>query len=458
MRTTARTFDAAIVVGGSIAGLICAKVLAQYFDRVTVIERDPAARQSDHRRGVPQARHAHTLLLRGQQAIDRFFPEARRALLDAGATQVNMGRDVRWHHFGVWKCRYDSKLVGLSASRPLIEWTLRDQLRTLPNVTMLDGWSVNDFLAQDGRITGVRAAPRETNGTESELSAELVVDASGRGSQTPARLVDLGFRRPDESTVKIDLGYATRIYRAPAVSPDWKSLYVISQPPEKRGALILPLEGGRWIVTQIGMHGDHPPTDEHAYLEFAKSLPVPDVYEAIRKAEPLTEIVRYGFPNGLRRHYELLRRFPDGLLVLGDAFCSFNPIYGQGMSTSAMYTEALDHLLQDRAAAGHSTADLWKTFFPLAAAIANTPWQLATTEDLRYEETEGLRIAALPFMHWYTRHAQTAAGRDSFVTERLYEIMHLLRAPTSLFAPGIIKRVIHKAASVHHRPQAAGAT
>jgi len=437
-----KTFGDAIVIGGSMAGLLAARVLSDYFTTVTVIERDDATARPEPRRGVPQGRHAHGLLLRGQDTICRLFANMREELLAAGATSVNMGRDVKWFHFDVWKCRYHSALDFISASRPLIEWTIAERVRRLPNVKMMHGWSVESVVYDGERVSGVRAHRRDDRGVEQRLYADLVIDASGRGSQIPQLLRALGFERPAESSVRIDVGYASCVFRRPATPRDWKALYVVSQPPAKRGALILPLENDRWICTLVGMHGDHPPTDLAGYLTFAKSLPVPDMYEALRDAEPLSEVVRYGFPAGLRRHYEKLHRFPPGLLVLGDALCSFNPIYGQGMSAASMYADVLAQCLQERVALGWSLVDLWRRFFHGAARAADRPWQLATGEDFRFSETTGPRGRALKLLHWYTKNVQEAASLSPAVMERFYEVMHLLKPPTALFAPGILWKVL----------------
>jgi 2-polyprenyl-6-methoxyphenol hydroxylase-like FAD-dependent oxidoreductase len=436
-----KSFGDAIVIGGSMAGLLAARVLADYFQTVTVIERDERSERPEHRRGVPQGRHAHGLLLRGQDTITRLFSGIREELLAAGATQVNMGRDVKWFHFDVWKCRYHSALDFISASRPLIEWTVAERVRRLPNVKMLHGWAVENIVYDGQRVSGVRMHRRDDRETGQRLDADLVIDASGRGSQIPQQLRVLGFERPDESAVRIDIGYASCLFRVPDVPRDWKALYVVSQPPAKRGALILPLEGNRWICTLIGRHGDHPPIDLAGYMAFAKSLPMPDIYEAIRSAEPLGEPVRYGFPAGIRRHYEKLRRFPPGLLVLGDALCSFNPVYGQGMSAASMYADALQACLQERVATGWSLTDLWLPFFRDVARAADRPWQLATGEDFRFAETTGTRSRALKLLHWYTEKVHKAASVSPQVTERFYEVMHLLKAPTALFTPAILWKV-----------------
>jgi 2-polyprenyl-6-methoxyphenol hydroxylase-like FAD-dependent oxidoreductase len=436
-----KSYGDAIVIGGSMAGLLAARVLADYFETVTVIERDEPCVKSEPRRCVPQGRHAHGLLLRGQDTICRLFHDVREELLAAGATPVNMGSDVKWFHFDVWKCRYHSALNFISASRPLIEWTVAERVRRLPNVKMLHGWAVESVVYDGHSVSGVRMHRRDDPATEQRLNADLVIDASGRASQLSQQLRALGFERPPESAVRIDVGYASCVFRRPNLPRDWKMLYVVARPPAKRGGLILPLEGDRWICTLVGLHGDHPPTDLEGYLAFAKSLPVPDMYEALRNAEPLTEVVRYGFPASIRRHYEQLNRFPPGLLVLGDALCSFNPIYGQGMSAASMYADVLQACLQERVAVGWGLQDLWCKFFREIALAADRPWELATGEDFRYAETTGPRGRALKLLHWYTAKVHAAASVSPAVTERFYEIMHLLKSPIAMFAPDILWKV-----------------
>ena len=439
MQERTKPFDQAVVIGGSMMGLLAARVLSPYFERVIVVERDEYPRRPGYRRGVPQGRHAHAMLLRGLRAIARYYPHIRESLTEHGAEIVNMGRDVRWHQAGVWKCRYESELEGVVASRPLIEWTIAQATRQLANVRMLHGWSVTGLLASAGMVTGVRLRRRGESTQEFERKADLVIDASGRGSHTPMQLQQLGFPSAPESSFRINLGYTSGIFKPSAAKRDWKLLYVVNQPPGKRGGLILPIENGRWMVTLVGMHGDHPPVDHEGFLAFAKTLPVPDLHAALVDAEPVSEISRYGTLATVRRHYERLRNFPEGFLVLGDAMCAFNPIYGQGMSAAAMYAEALDDCLNARVTADRNLHGLWRSFFPQAAMVADAPWEMALAEDLRYPETIGPRSPMLRFLHWYTGKVQRASGREPTVAERLYEVMHLLKPAQSLFAPSIVR-------------------
>lgn len=442
------SYGHAVVIGASMAGLLATRVLSDHFARVTLVERDQLPHSAEPRKGVPQGRHVHGLLNRGEQILTHLFPDLVPALQTAGAIRVDMGADVNWHHFGVWKTRFLSGVDGLMFSRPLLEWQVGQRVAALPNVRVIDECDVNQFATNDDRtrITGIKIQRRHENTTEEALSADLVVDASGRGSQTPHWLDSLGYQKPEESTVKIGIGYATKIYRRPDNFSAWKALIVTPQPPDVRGGIIFPIEGNRWIVTLIGALGDHPPLDEQGYLEFARSLTRPELHHAIEPTEPLTPITAHKFPMSLRRHYEKLRRFPERLLVLGDALCSFNPVYGQGMTVSALDALALDACLKDqRRRCGADLTGLWRKFQPEVAKVADVPWQLTTGEDLRYPQAEGPRPASLGFLHWYIGKVHEAAGHDQQITHRFYQVMHMLAPPSVLFRPDVMLRLARAA-------------
>lgn len=435
----------AIVVGGSITGLLATRALSEHFRSVTLIERDRLHDDSSFRKGVPQMRHVHVLLKAGERIMAHYFPELLPELIAGGARLIDMGGDLRWFNFGNWKTRFKSGVDFFCQSRGFLERKIRGRLATLPGVRILDGCDVAGYtIAADGRIDGVKL--HRADGTEERLTADLVVDASGRGSRTPQWLEQLGFGKTAETEVKVDVGYASRFYRKPKTAPsDWTGLMIYPKPPETRLGVLFPVEDDRWMVTLVGWFGDHPPTDERGFLEFAESLPVPDLYDAIKDAEPLSPIASHRFPSNRRRLYERMPRFPDGLAVLGDALCSFNPIYGQGMTTGALGAKLLDDSLRET----HSRiTDGFSHQFQLKLAkVIDSPWMLTTTEDFRNPSTEGSRPWWTPVLCWYTAKVHRLTWSDPYAARRFLEVMHLTTPPTALFHPRIIYRALTSGAS-----------
>jgi 2-polyprenyl-6-methoxyphenol hydroxylase-like FAD-dependent oxidoreductase len=424
-----------VVIGGGMAGLVAARTLADYYTEVLVLERDTLPASAEPRKGVPQARHAHALLAGGQQALEKLFPGLRQHLVDLGAAR-GYGR---FFSGGGYHCQIRSGLQGLFVSRPFLEAEVRARLLTLPNVRVVENCDVLGLVANEdrARVTGVRAMRRLTTSTEDTISADLVVDASGRGSRTPAWLETLGYAKPDVELVEVHMGYATRLYRR---QPEHfhGDLYVnVAPTPENRRACgMFAQERDRWIVALAGYCGDYPPTDEHGFLTFARSLPTPDVYEVIRRATPLSDPVPFRFSANQRRHYEKLTRFPDGLLVLGDAICSFTPIYGQGMTVAAFEALALQQCL----AAG--TQKLAQRFFTQASKVVDIPWSMTVGNDRCVTKTEKAPTPITRFLNWYMGRLQIAARHDPAVAFAFRQVGNLLATPPSLLHPRIALRVL----------------
>ena len=336
--------NSAAVLGGSVAGLVAARVLARHFDQVTLLERDPYPTLPEVRRSLPQAHHQHILLMRGRQVLEQLFPGFDEDLAALGAPRVDYARDCLLVSAAGRLPRFPSRLELRLCRRPLIDWVLRDRLRAFPNITFLPGRALG-FLAAGGRagITGL-SVEGPTPGQPRPLPADLVVDASGRSSCTPQWLESLGYEAPAPQVVNPFLGYASRLYRKPAqYGGDWKALEVASRPPHNpRAAGLWEVEEGRWLLTLIGTARDYPPVDEAGFLAFARGLPDPCVHDAIRTALPLSPIHGHRGTANRWHHYERLRHLPEGLVVLGDAFCAFNPTHGQGMTVAALGALALD--------------------------------------------------------------------------------------------------------------------
>jgi hypothetical protein len=261
----------------------------------------------------------------------------------------------------------------------------------------------------------------------------------------PQWLKALGLSAPNETIIEVNVGYASRIYRPPAELVPWTPLFVLPKPPDKRGGAVFPIDENRWLVTLAGWLADYPPTTDKEYLEFAASLRVPDVRLALEKAEPLTPISLHKFPANRRRHYERLKKLPEALIVLGDALCSFNPVYAQGMTVAALDAMTLEQCLNQQRQNGRAIDGLGRRFHRQTAGIVDVPWQLAAGEDLRYPEARGRRPIGTAFLHWYTGLIHQATARDEHVAREFYKVMHLTRPPALLFHPVVFLRAMTNA-------------
>jgi 2-polyprenyl-6-methoxyphenol hydroxylase-like FAD-dependent oxidoreductase len=421
----------AIVIGGSMAGLLAARVLSDRYEHVTVIDRDAFPRVGEHRRGVPQSVHTHGLLAGGHRAMNRFFPGLNDDLLAAGAVSADVLGNSRWYFEGGVLSRCASGLDGLQLSRPLLEGVIRERVRNIRNVTMIESCMVRSLTVSGDtlRVTGVRT-PTEM------IPADLVVDASGRGSCSSAWLEANGYAKPYEESVQVSITHTTRLFRRSPEDLDGDSAVVIPATRDgKRGGVMLAQEGLRWIVTLVGYFGRSAPEDLEGFTEFARRLASPDIYDLIREAEPIGDARTSRFPASVRRHYEKLNRFPEGFLVFGDAVCSFNPVYGQGMSVAALQATALEQSLK----IGQFSS---REFFIRVAKLIDSPWNTAVAADLRFPETVGPRNKAVGFVNWYLSKLRKAAHRDPALSVAFLRVTNLVALPSSLMRPGIIMRVV----------------
>lgn len=439
MNNNSSSRQQAIVLGASLGGLMTARVLSNHFEKVLIIEKDVVNRLPESRKGQPQTRHLHGLLPAGFNIMKNYFPDLPQALIDSGANLVDFAETMVWNTYGGYRKPFHMGLTGVTMSRPLLEHLIRERVLALPNVELMDKTAVKNLVTTTDkqRVTGVKVAQ---NNNEQTLMADLVVDVTGRNSNSPHWLKEMGYEAPSVSEVKVNVGYATRIYKRDLNSPlsnNW-ILHTPNAPVENRFGGMFPIEGDRWIITVGGWHGDSAPMDEIGFLAYVRALPMPELYDIISKAEPLSDVMPYKFLSSLRRHYEKLTRFPLGYLVLGDAVSSFNPTYGQGMSSASLQAVELDKVLAE-----HISDDkLAKTFFKKAAKVVDTPWELAVGEDFRYPETEGPKPPAIGFINKYVSRVHRATLKDEVVCRAFLKVMSLLAPPTSLFHPRILWRVM----------------
>jgi 2-polyprenyl-6-methoxyphenol hydroxylase-like FAD-dependent oxidoreductase len=436
--TTPLRGERAVVIGAGMAGLLAARVLSERFGEVVVVERDPAAQGTEPRKGVPQGAHIHLLLIRGAEIMEALLPGLFDGLAEAGGVVGDSTRDLAFFNFGAWQPRGVSHLPARLQTRPFLESHVVRRVEALPNVRFLRRHEAQAPVVDDtGRVRGVEIHPCD-GGEAIAVEADLLVDAAGRGSATPRWLREHGWPAPETSEIGMRISYASRLFRVPEGPHDWRGMLVYPRVPEQtRGAALYFQEGDRWIATLGSYVGEDPPRSDEAFLAFAKGLPSPEVYELLCSAEPLGPIETFRYPGAHRRHYERLRRFPPGLVVMGDAVCSFNPVFGQGMTSAALQAEHLATCL-DR----HGLAALQRPFARGVARICDAPWFLSTSMDLRYPHTVGRRSPLQPLLNWYLDRFFLAMAGDFRLFRDFMRVLHQLASPAVLARPSTLAKVM----------------
>ena len=428
----------ALVLGGSMAGLLAARTLSDFYDTVTVVERDDLQKTSVGRRGVPQGRHIHGLLLRGAHALEDLLPGILDELVDGGA-RVFDGQDLPQLYFCMnghlaVRTGASQRIRTYSATRPFLESQVRRRVRAIPNVTFATNHDVVELTASPSgaRITGARVVDRGS-GTQLDVSAALVVDATGRGSRTPTMLERMGYQHPIEECVTADLVYRTQRLRMSPESLNEQGLVVSPVPGRPTGIALAAAEQDTWMLSAFGIAGAEPPTDFSELCGFAEELLPAHVAVALRSAERVGDIVSYRVPCSRWRRYDKAR-LPEGLLVVGDAFCSFNPIYGQGMTVAALHALALRDCLSS------GTHDLARRFFRAAAKPTRNAWRMATGADLSLPEIAGAPTLSTRLFNRYVDRVLAAAEHDVTAFEQFVLVAWLVDSPLSLLRPSIVWR------------------
>ena len=434
----------AVVVGGSLAGLLAARVLSEHAERVTVVERDRYPEEADARPGVPQGRHLHVLIEGGQRALDDLLPGFTDELHALGAPKVGVPQDmVQWQN-GKWFARTPATAHFYTGPRDQLEWLVRKRVFADPRIELVEGHEAVGLLGDSSRVRGVllrergAGAPKEPR----TLEADLVVDASGRSTRASDWLAGIGAEPPHEETLDTGLAYATRVYRSPADDPavDALGYYVVPNPSQVYAGVVLPLGDGRHLVTLSGLRDDQPPTDEALFEKYARKLPHPVIGDWIAKAEPMSPVYGFRKTANIRRRYDRPGRRPAGFLATGDALCAFNPIYGQGMAVAAMSAVALREALADP----KRTPTTRRVQRALLDA-SKQAWDISAGADKKMPGAEGdaARAGTLDKVTgWYLRRVQERAAGDPVVGAPFRAALTLTAPLTALFAPRVARAVL----------------
>lgn len=439
--------DRAVVLGGSVTGMFAVAALEKSYREVVMIDRDELIGVREARRGAPQARHINGLLARGARAMEDLFPEITAQMITAGCPQTDLAGTVRWYFNGKRLAQQRAGLTNVAARRPIMELHLRERVQQMPNVTFMERYDITGLVtnADKTRVTGVKVQRTGGEGGPEEIiTADLVVDTTGRGSRSPVWLEEMGYERVVEEGTKMGLGYATRHYRLGSVDPYGTdhSIVCVANPDLPRGCIFTKTDGGTVELTMYGILGDHPPTDVDGFNAFAKTLAAPEIYETIIAAEPLNDPVLFRFPTTLRRRFESMSKLPEGFIIMGDAICTPNPVFAQAQTLAALEAVAL----RARLRTGMPPNPM--EFQAEVGRIVDPAWYMTEGINLSFPDVEGYRPLQLKMIHKYMYRVQVAATKDPSITEAFMRAAGLVDPMEALMAPSMVRRVLK-----HSRPE-----
>ncbi len=435
----------AIVVGGSIAGMLSARVLSDSFEEVLIVERDRIEEGAAERTGVPQSPQPHILLTQGYRLLKDFFPGLEKDLQAAGAMPVDWGQDFQYYAFGGW-CANVNEPTGLdsfSCTRPLLEATVRQQVEQISNVRRLSPYRVEALTGSADKVTGIRCRRSKDKTDERVIEADLVVDASGRSTNAPKWLEALGAAVPEVEKIDAQLGYATRRYRIPDDWDEaWKVLLISHQPPEKTQlGYLARVENDEVIATLGGYCQQYPPLEESDFLEFAKQLPSSEFYDAIAQSTPVSPIKAYRSTANRLHHYEQLSAVPEGFIAIGDSVCALCPAYGQGLTTSAMSALTLQDWLLETAKKSEPRDSL--TFQKNLAKRIKPAWGAATKNDAGFlQGSSRKKNLAERLLTGYMRKLVAKTHTDGELTVALTRVTHMIDSPAKLLNPKLVLKAL----------------
>ncbi|MEU3910201.1 FAD-dependent monooxygenase [Streptomyces sp. NPDC029721] len=428
----------AVVIGGGYAGLLAARVLADHFAEVLVLERDAVDRTTGAHPSAPQSYHAHAMLARGAETLELLFPGLRAELEQLGAPVYDYGERISFLLPTGHAVRATTGVRIQSFTRDELERRIRGRVFDLARVQVLGGARVLSLGRGPGdRIEKVRY--HAGKGGEQEATADLVVDASGRTTSIDDWLSRIGLPLSQKSTVKAKITYTTMVFDRTPEPKDYDLAYQMTFAPSvRRGGAMLAVEHGRWVCSLFGFE-QHPPADPDGFLDYARSLDNPLLAEQIARRSRHEELHRYTNPGSTWRLHHRNPGWPEGLIAIGDALCVFNPVYGQGLTVPAIEAEALGSLLHRRRSTGTGLTGLSREYLRTAARIIKVPWSLSTTSDLMWSPAG--RPLAARFAHWYNQQVFTLARHDADVWTRFVKVANMTAPSSLLMHPSVLAKI-----------------
>ncbi|MEV7196995.1 FAD-dependent monooxygenase [Streptomyces sp. NPDC093510] len=437
-------WERAVVVGGGYAGLVTARVLADHFTEVLVLERDPVRPDTGVHPHIPQGHHAHALLARGGDVLEKLFPGLRAELADLGAPVFDYGERI---NFLLPTGYAPAARVGVAVqtfTRDELERRLRQRVSALPSVRVLASTRCETVTGSaPGRLDRVRY---RTEGADEpvEVTADLVVDSSGRTTSVDRWLTEARLPPSAKTVIKAKITYTSACYeRPPQDRQDFDVAYQMAFAPDvTRGGVVLAVEHHRWMCSLFGVDEHVPPTDDDGYLDFAHTLGNPRLAEQIKRGTRQGQVHRYTNPGNEWRLHHKNPRWPERLVAVGDALCVFNPVYGQGLTVAALEAELLGRLLGRHRAEASGLDGLSRAYQRAAARAIQVPWTMATSSDLMWAPA-GQPLPAR-FAHWYNQHVFALAVHDPDVWARFVRVLNMTAPPSLLFRPALLAKVARR--------------
>ncbi|AUG81468.1 hypothetical protein CFP65_6836 [Kitasatospora sp. MMS16-BH015] len=428
----------AVVIGGGFAGLLAGRALADHFTEVLVLERDVVGRETGAHPSAPQAYHAHAMLAKGAEVLEKLFPGLRTELEQLGAPVFDYGERISFLLPTGYAVRTGTGVLVQSFTRDELERRIRGRVLDLEPVRVVGGAGVLGLgRGPGGRIDRVRYRTEEDG--EQEVTADLVVDASGRSTSIDAWLLGAGLPASAKNTVRAKITYTTMVFDRAAEEQEYDLAYQMTFAPSvRRGGAMLAVEHGRWVCSLFGFE-QQPPTDPEGFLAYARSLDNPRLAEQIARRSSHEEVHRYTNPGSTWRQHHRNPRWPEGLIAIGDALCVFNPVYGQGLTVAAVEADALATLLRRRRSDTTGLTGLSREYLRTAAAIIKVPWSLSTTSDLMWSPAG--RSAAARFAHWYNRQVFALARHDPDVWTRFVKVANMTAPSSLLMHPSVLAKI-----------------